>query len=405
MTQSNELAQQTSNRNRTSSTSRRIFLQSLAGAGAAISLGSKVAWANGEIGYWAKDLTNEQLINMYTTIQRIRWFERTGVDKMLTEPGYRGYNHFYVGQEAVATGVSAALKNTGGIMEADLVYSTHRPSGHAIAKGVDVKKMAAEYEFRATGLNKGYAGEMHIADKSLGFMGADGMIGPGPVIATGSAFAIRARGSRQVVVNYGGDGTYATPHFHSALNNAALLKLPFIYVLENNLYHQYAHYSYSVPMEDIADAARTYRIPGVVVDGQDVLQVYNAAKEAVERARAGEGPTLIEAKTYRYYNHWGAPGAKAGELGAFGYDPLAITSFRPEREVKNWLARDPIEICRRTLMNWEVLDEARAAAIENAAKQEVAEAFAFADASPMCEPQAGLEHVFLKGRVPARQLA
>ena len=157
------------------------------------------------------------------------------------------------------------------------------------------------------------------------------------MIATGSAFAIRARGSKQVVVNFGGDGTYATPHFHAALNNSALLKLPFIYVLENNLYHQYAHYSYSCPMKDIADAARTYRIPGVVVDGQDVFQVYNAAKTAVDRARAGEGPTLIEAKTYRYYNHWGAPGAKPGELGAFGYDPLAISSFRPEREVRAWM--------------------------------------------------------------------
>ena len=170
---------------------RRTFLQGLAGAGAAVSLCSEAAWARvGEIGYWAKDLTNEQLIAMHTTIQRIRWFERTCVDKMLTEPNYRGYNHFYVGQEAVATGVCAALKNSGGVMEADLVYSTHRPSGHAIAKGVDVKKMAAEYDFRATGLNNGYAGEMHISDKSVGFIGADGMIGPGPVIATGSAFAI-----------------------------------------------------------------------------------------------------------------------------------------------------------------------------------------------------------------------
>ncbi len=403
MTQSNELEQQTSNRDRGLSASRRIFLQSLAGAGAAISLGSKVAWANGEIGYWAKDLTNDQLINMLTTIQRIRWFERTGVDKMLTEPGYRGYNHFYVGQEAVATGVSAALKNTGGIMEADLVYSTHRPSGHAIAKGVDVKKMAAEYEFKATGLNKGYAGEMHIADKSVGFMGADGMIGPGPVIATGSAFAIRARDSKQVVVNYGGDGTYATPHFHSALNNAALLKLPFIYVLENNLYHQYAHYSYSVPMKDIATAAKTYGIPGVVVDGQDVFQVYNAAKEAVERARAGEGPTLIEAKTYRYYNHWGAPGAKPGELGAFGYDPLAITSFRPEREVRAWMARDPVDICRNALISWKVLDSAKANAIEAAAKKEMVEAFAWADKQPNGKPEDGLKNVFVEGSVPARQ--
>ncbi len=393
----------TAETDRTSSTSRRTFLKGIAGAGAAISLGSKVAWANGEIGFWAKDLTAEQLIHMYTTIQRIRWYERTMVDKMLTEPNYRGYNHFYAGQEAVATGVSAALKNTGGIMEADLVYSTHRPSGHAIAKGVDVRKMAAEYDFRATGLNKGYGGEMHIADKSVGFMGADGMIGPGPVIATGSAFAIRARGSKQVVVNYGGDGTYATPHFHSTLNNATLLKLPFIYVLENNLYHQYAHYSYSTPMKDIATAAKTYGISGVVVDGQDVFQVYNAAKEAVERARAGEGPTLIEAKTYRYYNHWGAPGAKPGELGAFGYDPLAITSFRPEREVRAWMARDPVDISRNALISWKVLDRAKADAIEAAAKKEMIEAFAWADKQPMAKPEDGLKNVFVEGTVPPRQ--
>ncbi|MHB1110456.1 MAG: thiamine pyrophosphate-dependent enzyme [Devosia sp.] len=385
------------------SPSRRNFLKTAAFAGAAVSLTSSFAYANGEIGFWAKDLPDEKLIDMYTTILRIRWYERTCVDKMLTDPDYRGYNHFYAGQEAVATGVSAALNNTGGVMEADLVYSTHRPSGHAIAKTVDVKKMAAEYDFRATGLNGGYGGEMHIADSSVGFMGADGMIGPGPIMATGSAFAIRARGSKQVVVNYGGDGTYATPAFHSALNNAAILKLPFVYVVENNLYHQYAHYSYSTPMEDIAEAAKTYRIPGVVVDGQDVFQVYNAAKEAVDRARAGEGPTLIEAKTYRYYNHWGAPGAKPGELGAFGYDPLAISSFRPEREVRAWMQRDPVDICRNTLISWEVLDGARAEEIEAAAKQEMIEAFAWADEQPFCNPEDGLKNVFVEGTVPARQ--
>jgi TPP-dependent pyruvate/acetoin dehydrogenase alpha subunit len=401
MTEHNELLK---NENHVaSSASRRTFLQGLAGAGAAVSLGSKMAWANGEIGFWAKDLSNEQLIHMYTTIQRIRWYERTCVDKMLTDPGYRGYNHFYPGQEAVATGVCAALNNSGGIMEADFVYSTHRPSGHAIAKGVDVKKMAAEYDFRATGLNGGYGGEMHIADPSVGFMGADGMIGPGPVIATGSAFAFRARGSKQVSVNFGGDGTYATPAFHGALNNSALLKLPFIYVLENNLYHQYAHYSYSCPMKDIAEAAAPYGIPGVVVDGQDVFQVYNAAKHAVERARAGEGPTLIEAKTYRYYNHWGAPGAKPGVLGAFGYDPLAITSFRPERELRAWMARDPVDIARTTLISWKVLDRAKADAIEADAKKEMVEAFAWADKQPFCKPEDGLKNVFVEGSVAPRQ--
>jgi pyruvate dehydrogenase E1 component alpha subunit len=385
------------------SPNRRTFLKGVAGASAAVTLISKSAWANGEIGYWAKDLPNDKLTEMFNTIVRIRWYERTMADKMITDPKYRGYNHFYPGQEAVAVGVCAALNNKGPFDQIDLVYSTHRPSGHAIAKGVDTKKMAAEYDFRATGLNGGYAGEMHISDKSCGFIGADGMIGPGYVIATGSAFAFRARGSKQVAVNFGGDGTYATPHFHSALNNAALLKLPFIYVLENNLYHQYAHYSYSCPMKDIADAAGTYRIPGVVVDGQDVFQVYNAAKTAVDRARAGEGPTLIEAKTYRYYNHWGAPGAEAGLLGAFGYDPLAISSFRPEREVRAWMQRDPVDICRNTLVNWGVLTPAKAAEIEAAAKQEAIEAFAWADQQPFCKPEDGLKNVFVEGVVPARQ--
>lgn len=382
---------------------RRSFLQGAAAAGAAVSLANQAALAEGESGFWAKDLPNEKLVDMYRTIVRIRWHERTMADKMASDPNYRGYNHFYAGQEAVAAGVCAALVNAGGVLKADLVYSTHRPTGHAIAKGVDMKKMAAENEFKATGLNGGYAGEMHLSDPDVGFIGADGMIGPGPVIATGSALAIKARGSKQVVVNFGGDGTYATPHFHATLNNAALLKLPFIYVLENNLYHQYAHYSYSCPLKDIADAAVPYGIPGVVVDGQDVFQVYNAAKIAVDRARAGQGPTLIEAKTYRYYNHWGAPGVKPGQLGAFGYDPLAITSFRPEREVRAWMQRDPVNIARDILITWGVLDRARADQIEAAAKQEAIEAFQWAAAQPNCREDGALKRVFTAGDVPPRQ--
>lgn len=385
---------------------RRRFMQGVAWMGAATAVLSKAAWADeveGVPGFWARDLPNDKLVDMFRTICRIRWHERTLVDKMLTDPKFRGYNHFYAGQEAVATGVCAALRNSGPFGEVDLVYSTHRPTGHAIAKGVDMKKLAAEVDFRATGLNGGYAGEMHISDKSCGFIGADGMIGPGPVIATGSAFAIKARGSKQVVVNFGGDGTYATPAFHGALNNATILKLPFIYVLENNLYHQYAHYSFSCPMKDIALAARTYGIPGVVVDGQDVVQVYNAARTAVERARAGEGPTLIEAKTYRYYNHWGAPGAKPGELGAFGYDPLAISSRRPERELRDWLMRDPVEIGRNILINYKVLDRAQTEAIEAAAKQEAIDAYAWSDQQPFCKPEDGLKNVFVEGSVLPRQ--
>ncbi|HUL94075.1 MAG TPA: thiamine pyrophosphate-dependent dehydrogenase E1 component subunit alpha [Burkholderiales bacterium] len=383
---------------------RRTFLKGVAGAGAAISLiRASDAHAEGELGYWAKDLPADKQVQMYTDICRIRWHERTMADKMLTDPKYRGYDHFYAGQEAVAVGVCAALRNKGSFEEVDLVYSSHRSTGHALAKGVDMKKMAAENDFRATGLNGGYAGEMHLSDKSCGFIGADGMIGPAPPMATGSAFAIKARGSKQVVVVFAGDGTYATPAFHSALNNAALLKLPFIYVLENNLYHQYAHYSLSCPMKDIAEAAAPYHIPGVVVNGQDVMQVYNVARTAVERARAGNGPTLIEAKTYRYYNHWGAPGAKPGELGAFGYDPLAISSFRPERELREWMARDPVEISRNVLIAWGSLTRAQAEAIEAAAKQEAIDAFAWADQQPFCKPEDGLKNVFVEGSVAARQ--
>jgi len=385
------------------STPRRGFLMGLAGAGAAISF-ARAARADWPVPYAAKDLSNEQMVGMYTTILRIRWHERTMADKMLTDADYRGYDHFYAGQEAVATGVCANLVNKGAINEVDYVFSSHRSTGHALAKGVDMKLMCAENDFRATGLNGGYGGEMHLSDPGCGFIGADGMIGPAPPIAAGAALGIRARGSKQVSVVFGGDGTYATPHFHSALNNAALLKLPFIYVLENNLYHQYAHYSMSCPMKDIADAARTYRIPGVVVDGQDVMQVYNAANIAVARARAGEGPTLIEAKTYRYYNHWGAPGAKPGELGAFGYDPLAISSIRPERELREWLARDPVDIARNTLIAWKVFDKAKADAIEADVKKEVLEAFAWADKQPMCKPEDGLKNVFVTGSVHARQI-
>lgn len=387
---------------RPASTSRRGFLQLAAATGAAISVG-RSAKALTDLPYPAGDLTDEKLVDMYRTILRIRWHERTQADEMLSNPDYRGYNHFYAGQEAVATGVCANLRNSGPRDQLDLVYSSHRPSGHAIAKGVDIPKMVAEMDFRATGMNGGYGAEMHIADPDVGFAGADGMIGPAPVIASGSAFAFRARGSDQVAVVFAGDGNYAAPHFHSTLNNAKILDLPLIYVCENNLYHQYAHYSLSCPHEDIATAAAAYGIPAVTVDGQNVVEVYNVAKEAVDRARAGGGPTFIEAKTYRYYNHWGAPGATAGELGAFGYDPLAITHFRPEKEVRAWMQRDPVDIARRILVEWGIVDAARAAEIEEEVKAEIAAAFEWGLSQPFCTPEDGLKHVFAEGTVPARQ--
>jgi pyruvate dehydrogenase E1 component alpha subunit len=387
---------------RLGSASRRGVLKLAALTGAAVSV-ARSAVALTDVPFAARDLTDDKLVDMHRTILRIRWHERTQADQMLTNPDYRGYNHFYAGQEAVATGVCAALRNTGPRDQLDLVYSSHRPSGHAIAKGLDIPRMVAEMDFRATGCNGGYGAEMHISDPDIGFVGADGMIGPAPVIASGSAFAMRARGSDQVTVVFAGDGNYAAPHFHSTLNNARLLELPLIYVMENNLYHQYGHYSMSCPHEDIAEAASAYGIPSRTVDGQDVVQVYNAASEAVDRARAGGGPSFIEAKTYRYYNHWGAPGAKEGELGAFGYDPLAITHFRPEKEVRAWMQRDPVDISRRILIDWGVVDAARADEIEAEVKAEIAAAFEWGLSQPLCTPEDGLKHVFAEGTVPARQ--
>lgn len=305
-------------------TSRRSFLRIAGLAGVSLSLASSMARADDAIGFWAMDLSDEKLTDMFATILRIRWHERTMADKMLSDPDYCGYNHFFAGQEAVASGVCAGLRNDGPFEQIDLVYSTHRPTGHAIAKGVDLKLMCAENDFRVTGLNGGYAAEMHLSDPSVGFIGADGMIGPGPVLASGSAFAFRARGSDQVAVVFGGDGTYSTPHFHSALNNARMLELPLIYVLENNLYHQYAHYSLSCPHTDIAEAAPAYGRPARVVDGQDVFQVYNAMHEAVERAPARvRGPASSRPRPIATTTIGARPGRRSASLG-----PSAMTRLR-----------------------------------------------------------------------------
>src|ERR1017187_3337951 len=157
-----QLTRDVTDRMSSSSATRRTLLKGFAGA--AISMSSKVAWGDGEIGYWAKDLPNEKLVDMYSTILRIRWFERTLADKQLDDRSFRNLIHLYAGQEAVVTGVCAALNNKGPFNEIDVIYGTHRPSGHAIAKGVNMGKLAAEYNFKATGLNGGYAGEMHVAD-------------------------------------------------------------------------------------------------------------------------------------------------------------------------------------------------------------------------------------------------
>ena len=326
--------------------SRRGFLKLAALTGAVVSTTGHRALAQGDIGFFAKDLSDEKLLHMYRTILRIRWHERTQADQMLTNEDYRGYNHFYAGQEAVATGVCSALRNDGPFDQIDMVYSSHRPSGHAIAKGVDIPKMVAEMDFRATGLNNGYGAEMHISDPSVGFVGADGMIGPGHVTATGSAFSFRARGSDQVsvVLRRRRHLRHAAVPFGAQQRQAA-----------GSAIHLRAGEQPLSPVRALllflpapghrrgGGRLRHSRRGGGRAGRDPGLQRRQARQWSVPvraAARPSSRPRPIATTTTG-----GLPGAKAGELGAFGYDPLAITSFRPEREVRAWMQRDPVDIC------------------------------------------------------------
>jgi acetoin:2,6-dichlorophenolindophenol oxidoreductase subunit alpha len=382
--------------------SRRNFLHGLAAAGATLAFfSSSTARAQFDLLqlFGAGELPDETMLAMFDRMLEIRWFERTLADKTVLGET-RGYSgHYYAGQEAVAVGASTALRTD------DYVLSTHRAHGHGLAKGVDMRDLIAEIYMKATGLNGGYGGTMHFADPTVGFLGADGIVGPSASFGTGAAYAIKVRGTDQVVLTYGGDGHWASPHFQSALNEAAVAKLPFIYLVENNTYLQYTHYRQITTLDDYTPLAHSMGIPSAVVDGQDVLGVYNAVSTAVERARSGDGPSFIEAKTYRYYVHSGAAGVTPGELGSFGPDPLLINiENRPQREVLAWMARDPIHIFRNTLIEFGMLDAAGADARDAAAQQKVAEAFAYADAAPVPSAEGGLDNVFANVRMPARHI-
>jgi len=267
----------------------------------------------------------------------------------------------YTGEEAVAVGACAALNRD------DYITSTHRGHGHCLAKGGDPRRMMAELLGKVTGYCKGKGGSMHIADLDLGILGANGIVGGGIGIATGAAYSADLRGSGQVAVCFFGDGATNQGAFHEAVNMAALLKLPVVFICENNLYGEFTRQDRHQTVEDIAERAKAYAIPGLVVDGMDVTAVHHAAREAVERARRGEGPTLVECKTYRYFDHQGVGDGAAD---------------RPSQEMEEWRARDPILRLRRQLIETEALTEAQAAEIEGQVTKRIEEAIAFAEASP-----------------------
>ncbi|MGI6605200.1 MAG: pyruvate dehydrogenase (acetyl-transferring) E1 component subunit alpha [bacterium] len=316
-------------------------------------------------------MDKEQLVSMLRMMIRIRKFE-TRVAELYAQGKIPGFVHLYIGEEAVATGTCANLRTD------DFITSTHRGHGHCLAKGGDMKRMMAELFAKRTGYCKGKGGSMHIADVDMGILGANGIVGGGLSIAPGAALSAKIRGTDQVAVCFFGDGASNQTTFHEGINFASVWNLPVVFVCENNLFGMYTAQSRHQRITDVADRAVAYGIPGVVVDGNDVMAVYEAVGEAVKRARAGEGPTLVECKTYRWRGH--AEG-----------DPAL---YRKEEEVLEWKARCPIARFRKHLMDLGMLTEEEADAIELEVDQEVEEAVRFADESPAPAPEEALEDVY-----------
>ena len=319
------------------------------------------------------EISNETLLDLHRRMVRIRRFEETA-GKMMEDGKIPGALHLYVGEEAVATGVMAHLSDQ------DQITSTHRGHGHLIAKGGAFDRMFAELFGRATGYCKGKGGSMHISNMDLGMLGANGIVGGGPPIAMGAAFYNKFHKNNNVACCFFGDGASNEGSFHEAANMAALYKLPALFVCENNGYGEYTPQANHQAIVDVADRAQGYGMPGVIVDGMDVMAVYEAAGEAIARARAGEGPTLLECKTYRYYDHVGVRG-------------MGLT-YRTDEEVEEWKKKDPIDSFESRLAEQGVLSPEAAQAVHDEVMAEIKTAIKFAEDSPYPEPSAITEDVY-----------
>jgi pyruvate dehydrogenase E1 component alpha subunit len=282
-----------------------------------------------------------------------------------------GTLHQYQGQEAVAVGVCSALEAD------DIIFSTHRPVGHGIAKGMALKSIAAELWGKATGCAGGKGGQMHLTDAAVGMMTSNAIVGANIPIATGAALGFKLRGEKRVAVSFFGDGAANIGTFHEGINFAAVKNVPVVFVCENNQYAASTHISLVTKIENIADRAASYGIPGVIVDGMDVLKVNQAVQEAVDRARRGDGPTLIEAKTYRYKGH------SRGDPG----------KYRSEQELEDWQARDPVPRFREYLLG-EGIEQATLESIEDQIEEAVKEAVEYAMAAPEPDPSETYTHVY-----------
>ncbi|MDQ3767169.1 MAG: thiamine pyrophosphate-dependent dehydrogenase E1 component subunit alpha [Actinomycetota bacterium] len=316
-------------------------------------------------------LDKGELLELYRKMVLIRRFEEKASE--LRQAGFiPGFLHPYIGQEAVATGACAALEDS------DVITSTHRGHGHMLARGADPRRMYAELYARKGGYNRAKGGSLHMIDTELGFLGANGIVGGGIPLATGAALQLKRTGSTGVAVSFFGDGATNQGSFHESLNLASLWKLPVIFVCENNLYGEFTPQDKHQPIRDIARRADSYAMTGEIADGNDVLDMLRVASEAVNRARAGAGPSLVEAKTYRHRGHY------EGDMGR----------YRSAQEVEEWMAKDPILNLETGLLQdsrvaQEELDEVR-----NSLEEELDAAAEFAAASPHPQPGEALEDVF-----------
>ncbi len=298
------------------------------------------------------------LERMYETAVTIRRFEQRAVEQYRLG-NIRGYLHLYLGEEAIAVGAIAALTPD------DYIVSTHRGHGHAIAKGHEPRLMMAELFGKETGYCRGRGGSMHVASRSVRNLGANGIVGGGLAIAAGAALAIRQRAGSEVVLAFCSDGSSANGIWHEALNLAAIMDLPVIFVLENNQYAVSTPITDSARVARLSDRAAAYGMPGITVDGNDATTVYQAMEEPIRRARAGEGPTLVECMTYRHGGH------HVNDPGL----------YLPREELERWKARDPLLILRARLAAAGV-EEAVVAAIDERVERVIDEAIEFAAASP-----------------------
>ena len=320
-------------------------------------------------------LDNTMLMEMLRRMMRIRYFEEA-VITMVERGEIVGAAHSYIGEEAVAVGACMALRDD------DWITGNHRSHGHPIAKGGNVRTAMAELLGKATGICKGKGGSMHLADFSIGILGESGILGSAIPTAVGAALGSKLQGNDRVSMPFFGDGASNEGAFHESINLAAVWNLPVIFLCENNQYAVTSSFKNMVAVENIADRAAAYAIPGVLVDGQDVIAMYEAVSVAVERARGGQGPSLVEGRTYRYEDH-------SLGLGRIVRDP-----YRDEAEVEEWKNRDPIIIHTARLLEQSIATQEEIDQVEKEVREQIAGAITFAKESPYPEPSALFEDMF-----------